>query len=289
VDVRQLEHFVAVAEERHFTRAATRCHLSQSALSASVRALERELGAALLVRTTRFVEMTPAGEALLDDARAILALVDNVRVSVSAANGSLRGLLRVGGAATDGVIDIASLLAAFRERHPDVELRFVAATSPELIESLRAGELELVFALAPSVVPRQLEVMPLAEVPLHLVCRRDHPRAGDSELELDALVAETFVHGPAGSIADEVMQQLLPWPAPRSTLQAGDTAGVVDFVARGLGITVLPEYAVPSHPELTSIPLAGDAPMWSLAAMTPRDKPTAVTTALLEVLKTSRA
>src|SRR5437879_2260360 len=95
MELRQLEHFVAVVDEQHFTRAARKCHISQSALSASIRSLEREFDAALYTRTTRRVEVTEAGRALADQARTIISTLAAARDAVSATTGQLTGVLRV--------------------------------------------------------------------------------------------------------------------------------------------------------------------------------------------------
>ncbi|PLW73181.1 LysR family transcriptional regulator, partial [Streptomyces sp. DJ] len=96
MELRHLEHFVAVSEEQHFTRAAERLHIAQSGLSASVRSLERELGADLFTRTTRQVRLTEAGRALLVEARRTLASAAAAREAVAAVRGLLRGTLAVG-------------------------------------------------------------------------------------------------------------------------------------------------------------------------------------------------
>src|SRR5260221_4507605 len=103
VELRQFEYFLAVAEERHFTRAAARCHVSQSALSASIRALEHELGTLLFTRSTRSVELTAAGEALIPEAQKTVAAVHSAGRAVEAAKTSLNGTLSIGGGCTSGV------------------------------------------------------------------------------------------------------------------------------------------------------------------------------------------
>src|SRR3954469_5254020 len=137
MELRHLATFVAVAEERSFTRAAARMHVVQSAVSAGVRNLERELGTPLFDRTTHRVELTDAGAALLPEARATLAAAHAAPEAVDAARrGPRRPLPRAGVEAARGglrrtgtlgimqgdTIDIAALLAAFHADHPDVEL-----------------------------------------------------------------------------------------------------------------------------------------------------------------------
>src|SRR5690606_25403364 len=122
LELRQLEHFVAVADERHFTRAAAKVHLAQSSLSGSIAALERELGTELLVRSSRKVELTEAGRALLPAAHRSLEAARDGQDAVAAVRGVLRGRLRVGTIQALGGIPLTRWLADFHERHPEVHL-----------------------------------------------------------------------------------------------------------------------------------------------------------------------
>src|SRR5262249_60269980 len=124
MELRQLEHFLAVAQEGHFTRAASRCRMSQSALSASIRSLERELDSRLFVRTTRKVELTEAGRVLLEEARRTLAAAASARESVLAVRGLLRGSLRGGGIPTPGLLAQAAPPARLRGQPPPVGTRY---------------------------------------------------------------------------------------------------------------------------------------------------------------------
>ncbi|MER6926274.1 LysR family transcriptional regulator, partial [Streptomyces spiralis] len=142
MELRHLQHFVAVAEDQHFTRAAERLMVSQSGLSASIRALERELRAPLFVRTTRRVTLTEAGRALLGEAERILAQVRAAHEAVAAVQGVLRGTLTLGTEQCIAGVDVAGLLAAFRRRHPEVEIRLRQAGSGALAEGVAAGRLD---------------------------------------------------------------------------------------------------------------------------------------------------
>src|SRR6185437_3215166 len=146
MEIRQLQHFVSVAEEQHFTRAAARLMVSQSGLSASIRALERELQAPLFVRTTRTVTLTEAGRALLVEAERILAQERAAREAVAAVQGVLRGTLTLGAEQCIAGVHVARLLAAFRRRHPQVEIRLRQWGSAELAEQVAAGRLDMAFA-----------------------------------------------------------------------------------------------------------------------------------------------
>jgi DNA-binding transcriptional LysR family regulator len=125
VDGQQLRVFTAVAEELHFGRAAQRLHLAQPYLSRTVRALERDVGAPLLHRTTRRVELTTAGVALLPHARAMLALGDEARAAVTAAQDGRSGRIRIGFAGPSAHVVVGQLARAVREQHPLVDLEFL--------------------------------------------------------------------------------------------------------------------------------------------------------------------
>src|SRR5437762_2370234 len=114
MELRQLEAFVAVAEERNFTRAAARLYVAQSGLSATIRSLERELGAPLFLRTTRHVELTAAGQALLGEARRTLASAHAAADAVAAIEGLRRGTLTLGIMQASSLFGLPRLLARYR-------------------------------------------------------------------------------------------------------------------------------------------------------------------------------
>src|SRR5580704_6085420 len=122
MELRQLDAFVAVAEERNFTRAAARLFLAQSGLSATIRTLEKELRAPLFVRSTRRVDLTPAGAALLPEARRTLASARAAADAVAAVEGLERGTLTLGVMQSVWLSGLPSLLAQYRSAYPGIEL-----------------------------------------------------------------------------------------------------------------------------------------------------------------------
>src|SRR5262249_24886629 len=173
MELRQLEHFLAVAEEGHFTRAAIRCRMSQSALSASICSLERELDSRLFMRTTRKVELTEAGRVLLEEVRRTLAAVVSARELVLVIRGLLRGSLRVGGISTPGLLDQADLLARFRDQHLAVGIGYVRETSMTLISEIEAGRLDVALVSLPRQLLEPVLATPLSTQPMRFVCRPD--------------------------------------------------------------------------------------------------------------------
>src|SRR3954466_3144747 len=127
MELRHFEYFVAVAEERSFTKAAVRLHVVQSGVSAVIKSLERELGAPLLERTSKRVALTDAGEALLPRARAALDAAQAARDAVDEVRGGLRGTLRIGTRNGVAEIDVAALLGTFHRTHPGVALQLTVS------------------------------------------------------------------------------------------------------------------------------------------------------------------
>ncbi|MFI6080221.1 LysR family transcriptional regulator [Streptomyces sp. NPDC051217] len=193
MELRHLEYFVAVAEERHFTRAAERLFVSQSGLSASVRVLERELGAQLFRRNTRSVDLTEAGWALLGEARRTLAGARAAKDAVSAISGLLRGTLAVGAEQCLGAVHVSALLAEFRGRHPGVEVQMRQDGSQALAEDVGTGHLDLAFVALTGDTPSGVRVIPLATERMVLLCASGHPLAGQEAVDWKELVGETFV------------------------------------------------------------------------------------------------
>lgn len=145
MELRLLRFFLAVAEELHFGRAALRLHMAQPPLSQAIRALEEELGARLFERTSRTVRLTPAGQALLPEARAILAHAASAAALARRVHQGEAGELRVG--YMNPVMDavLCRALAEFRRQRPEVELRLVELPTPGQLEELRAGRLDVAF------------------------------------------------------------------------------------------------------------------------------------------------
>src|SRR5688572_25176296 len=141
--VDQLRHFLLITQFGTFTEAARRAHLSQPALTASIRRLEEHFGAKLLVRGRSGASLTAAGEAVLPRARAALAVIDEARRAVQEVEGLQAGEVRIGGGATACTYFLPPFLAAFRARHPGVVFRIREASTRETMDALAAGELDL--------------------------------------------------------------------------------------------------------------------------------------------------
>lgn len=200
MELRHLEHFVAVAEELSFTRAAHRVHIAQSALSASIRHLERDLGTELFRRTGHSVLLTESGTVLLAEARGITRTVAAARDAVAAVEGGLRGRVRVGILQSLALGDLARVLVDFHARRPHVriETRVEPAGSAELVRAVRNGHLDVAFVGLAADYPSDVEVAALTRETLALAVPRDHPLHGRPSIDVDDLDGESFVDYPPG-------------------------------------------------------------------------------------------
>ncbi len=244
MELRHLQHFVAVAEDRHFTRAAERLMVSQSGLSASIRALERELRAPLFVRTTRRVTLTEAGRALLGEAERILAQVRAAHDAVAAVQGVLRGTLALGTEPCTAGVCVAPLLATFRRRHPDVEIRLRQAGSGALAEEVAAGRLDLAFAVTTREDTDQLRYLSLTSEPMIVLCHPTHRLAGAGGVTPEDLGGEDFVDFHSDWGPRRTTDAVFAAAGVRRTvpLEVNDVHSLLDLVQEGLGIAVVPRH-----------------------------------------------
>ncbi|XVS64238.1 LysR family transcriptional regulator [Actinosynnema sp. CA-299493] len=268
MELRQLEYFVAVAEECHFTRAARRMHVAQSGLSASIRALEVELGAPLFVRSTRQVELTQAGRALLVEARRVLGTIDAARDAVAAVQGLLRGTLAVGSTQCLHAVHLPAVLARFHELHPGVELRLRQGGSVELVDLVRAGRLDLAFVTSGR-VGDDLAVSTLSSEPLVLACAPELPFAERESVRLAELSGQPFVDfNPDWGTRDDVDRALATAGVDRRiAVEVNDVHSLLDFVGFGLGVALVPASFAAKQTRARFVELV-DAPTAETAVVT---------------------
>ena len=260
MQLHQLAYALAVAEEQSFTRAADRLHLAQPSLSRQVRLLEHELGVVLFNRGPGQgrVTLTPDGSALVPFMQRVLADVEATGAEARALSGMARGHLAVG--ATPSLITsvLAPALVEFHASHPGIDLSVVEAGSHQLVPQVAAGEVDLALVVLPVTDPLVVTT-PLFDDPLVLATAPDHPFAGRRRVrvrDLDGLDLVMFREGydlravTLAACADAGVE-------PHLVSEGGEMAGVLSFVAAGLGTAVVPAIALPGDGSLVAVPFSG--------------------------------
>jgi len=242
--MRHLHYFVTVAEERHFGRAAERLHMAQPPLSQQIRRLEAELGIELFSRTTRRVDLTEAGAAYLERARAILALVDTAADEARRVAAGAVGHLAIGcvGSATYSLLP--ALARRLAEELPGVDFSFRGEMLvSEQVEALRAGSIDVAL-LRPPIADGTLTVTPLRDERLVVAVPTSHRFAGRRQVGVADLADTDLIVHSAGrrSAMYDVVRRLFSEAGlvPQIRHEVDETSTLVTLVAGGLGVAVVP-------------------------------------------------
>ena len=270
MELRQLEYFLTVVEEGSFTAAAARLYMVQSSLSASLLSLERELRTELFIRGRRGTELTDAGRALLQPARAALAETERARDAVAEVTGLLRGSVCIAALAVPRVVDVADTIREFQSEHPGVDVHVLPAGAQGMVDLVTDGQVD--FAIGPRtprVVPA-LRFTPLVSTPLTLVCPAGHRLAGARDVAPADVVEEPIIDLARGwwvrAMFDTwVQESKLP---RRVRLEINEGLALLSMVQRGMGIAYGPEACIDheTFPGVATATLAG-APRWELGVL----------------------
>jgi DNA-binding transcriptional LysR family regulator len=290
MELRQLEYFIAVAEERNFTRAAGRLHIVQSAVSAAIKSLERELGTPLLERTSKHVALTDAGAALLPKARGALDAVRDARDAVDEVRGGLRGTLRIGTMTSVSLVDVPALIGRYHQLYPGVDLLLTPApgVSRAQAEAVADGVYDMAFVSLPGPPPAGVVLRELATDTLALVVPRHHRLAGREAIPIAELDGESFVDFPAGfgnrTVADRAFAQA--GLTRRIVVEINNIADSADYVRHGLGIALLPHFIIPDRDDLARLTVTGADLTWPMSLAIPSAcAPSAAARALLAMIE----
>jgi DNA-binding transcriptional LysR family regulator len=251
VEIRHLRHFVALAEERSFTRAAARELIVQSGLSSSVRALEKDLGALLFVRGTRPVRLTSTGEALVPAARRAIQAADDAMQVVRDVEGVLSGQLRIGALQTNNATcPFASWVVEFSLRHPRLNISIQRLPALQMTKMVMAGELDCALT---SVLPGQnagLRVVPVDTLPLVLACPREHRLCAAANVELADLAGERFIEMTIASASRTYTDDAFARAGldRQIVCEVDELSMVIELVEAGMGIAFVPTDLGSSRP-----------------------------------------
>ncbi len=285
VELRDLKYFLAVAEERSFTRGAQRAGIVQSAASAAVHRLERELGQRLLDRGTRGVELTDAGRLVLDRARTMLGDARAVRDDLDALAGGLRGSVTLGTVLSTGELDLPAILTGFHHLHPGVSVRLRLSAGPENqhLHRLLDGEFDLSLVPQPDQPPAGVTITSVAQMRLVLVCRREDALARARDVRYRDIAPRDYIDFPSPwgnrALVDGLFQS--DGITRHVAFEVVDVESAIALIRGGLGIGFLPDHVTDSQPDLVAVDLCQPPPRRRLGLAAPADRPlSAATTAL---------
>jgi DNA-binding transcriptional LysR family regulator len=266
MELRHLRYFVTVAEELHFTRAAERLGIKQPPLSLQIRLLEQEIGTSLFRRLKRGVELTETGILLLDEARGLLAQVEQAKTAVQSHARGAAGRIRLGFAGATYIHQqVIGIIRAYRADYPDVVISPEQSNTARLIASLRSREIDVAFVRPPVVDAEGLSVEPLVDEPMVIVLPESHPHAGDRSMSLAALASDTIILFPR-SIGPGLHDSIIAGChkaglSPKLGQEASQTVSIVYMVAAGFGVSIVPQSLEQLHAEgVAYLQIEGDAP-----------------------------
>ena len=242
---KQLKYLCAVAEHRHFSKAAESCHVTQSTLSAGIQELESQLGVTIFERNKKNVLITPVGEQVLKQARLLLGNAEDLVAIAQASQETLSGDLRLGVIPTIGPFLLPKMLADLRQEYPDLKLFLKEGLSADLFARLQQGELDVVLLALPYPLP-EMHVEGLFSDQFELLLPSGHPLHRAASVQQKQLQGEKLLLLEEGHcLRDHALEACKLESAQLDLVYQGTSLHtLVEMVANGLGVTLLPDIAV---------------------------------------------
>lgn len=289
ISTKQLQAFLALDEHRHFTQAAERCHLSQSAFSAVIQKLEATVGAKLVQRDTRNVTLTTEGELFVEVARALLSDLDAAFTDMSDFIARRKGRVALAvlpSLAADGV---PAVIAQYKASYPGITVQLYDALSDQCLHLLRQGKVDLALT-APGANLSEFDTRTLCSDPFFFVCRRDHPLARKRKIKLTELAGCELIHlAPSTSVRQHVDQLTRGIAVRHSGLEVEHLATVAGLIGHGLGVSLVPELTLFQFRslDLVAIPLDTKAVMRPILIVQRKDRAlSSAAQGMLELIET---
>ena len=276
----ELRYIVAVAQTRHFGRAAERCFISQPTLSVGIKKLEEELGVQLFERGATEISVTPVGTRVIEQAQRVLEEAQRIKELAAQGKDPLSGPLRLGVIFTVAPYLLPTLVPLLKQKAGGMPLIIHENYTQRLLESLRNGDLDCIILALP-IDDSGLEITPLYDEDFVVAVPADHAWAARRDIPVDQLSDETVLLLSSGNcFRDQVLAACPALSHPQreqswqKTLEGSSLATIRYMVASGVGITVLPATAATQDRQLVSIPLSGSAaPFRRVAIVTRRSFP----------------
>jgi DNA-binding transcriptional LysR family regulator len=291
LDVRRMRVLREVAVRGSFSAAADALSFTQSAVSQQIAALEREAGTTLVQRSARGVRLTEAGEAVVRHAEAIMARLAEADAELEAIAGLRGGRLRTAAFESAGSTLMPLAIAAFRQKHPAVELSMSLSEPEDCVPLLRSGELDLaiVFESAVKHADDGIHRVHLLEDPMYLVLPRDHPLANRRRVRLEDLAGEAWIGGEPNCECNRLISRACAVAGyePRFAFEPDDYTAMQGFVAAGVGVSLIAELGLTTvRDDIVVRDLGRDTPVRQIYAATLAEGyRSPATQAMLEILR----
>lgn len=245
ISVRQLHYFLSLVHAGSFSRAAEAVGVTQSTLSAAIQSLEAELGVTLIDRSGRRMQLLPAGEDFLIRARDIVALIEELPEHARQAERPLTTRLRMGVIPSIAPFFLPKVLPATAQAFPELQLTVREGLTRTLLESLRAGSLDVALVAHPYDL-NEFEFSEIGHDPFYLAVQRDHALANRDRVDADDLQGQPFLLLETGHcLREHVMTAIGSQPTQSSTdVHATSITTLVQLVQFGMGVTLLPDLAI---------------------------------------------
>ena len=268
MELRHVEYFVAVAAELNFSRTAQRIHVVQSALSASVGRLEKELGVELFDRSKRQIALTPAGHVFLEHAREVMHTARRARTAVDAFRDQLTGTVTIGALMSWGTLDLPAALEEFRRSNPlvTVQLRQSVTGSAGHLTAIADGRMDLALVSSTSPGSSLVYLRELMHEPMVFVCESGHPLADRRKVNLADLAGHDFIQFPPGWGIRQRLDKgfAAAGVEPVSAYEVADYAITAELIRHRLAATVMPISVAARFPDLRTVALT-PAMTWTLS------------------------
>lgn len=243
MDIRQIEYFTEVAKHLSFTKAASTLHVSQPSISKAIQNLEAELGVPLFYRSSKQLELTDAGKAVLVNAQAVLAAFKNLRSELTDLMELKKGEIRIGIPPIVGVEFFSKLISIYKEKYPYIEIKLTEVGTKKIRQGVDEGDLDIGLICNLCVPNEQLDVISILKDPLMLIVHKDHPLAALSSVEMHELEKESFIiYRKDFTLYDRIIEECSKNGFyPTIVCESSQKDLIVEMVAAKLGIALLPK------------------------------------------------
>lgn len=261
MDIRQLEYFAEVAKHLSFTKAASRLHVSQPSISKAIKNLEEDLGVPLFYRSSKQLELTDAGKAVLENTRDVLSSFNNLRAQLTDLLDLKQGHIHIGIPPIIGAQFFSKYISEYKEKYPFIHIHLTEVGTKMIRKGVESGELDIGLICNCS-VQEHLEVRKILYDPLMLVVHKDHPLASMETVPFELLKDEPFIIYPKDfTLHDRIIEECSKHQFyPTIMCESSQKDLMVELVLAKLGITILPKQICEKlkHPSLISVPFQSE-------------------------------